>query len=360
MAFAKTILLAEDDPDTVLLLQWALQEEYQLTLASDGIEAIERLQEQLYDLVLLDMHMPGLGGLEVCRKMKLDPRLARIPVIFMTAFQDQELLVEAFEAGGVDYLSKPVFAQELLMRIRTHIQLSAMERELRQQVGMRDLVVLTLSHDLRGPIGAAVGLIDRVAKDEQLPERVKNLAQAASNAALQGYSLLDDMLTWAQAMGDKLTFTPTWLSFQNLGTDCLNTVKAKALQKGLRLVLEAEPELLLFADRSILRTILLNLLENAIKFTSQGTITLRGLIKSGQAVIEVEDTGRGIPAAVMSQLAQYRPIGSQLGTAGERGTGMGLKICQEFTTYHNGTLQLSSKPNQGSLVSILLPQPAAE
>lgn len=352
-----TILFAEDDPDLTTLLLSALETDYRVTAVRDGVQAMEQLEKQVYDLVLMDISMPGLSGVEVCRQMKQDPRLAGIPVFFLTAFEDPNQLDEAFAAGAVDYLTKPLAIKELRRRIQTRVQLNLTERELRNQLARRDLMLQTLSHDLRGPVGTTGSLVAKLAKHPALPEEVKPLAQAAAQSAQQSYALLEDMLTWAQAVGDTITFTPVWLALDELGKECLQLLRLRAEQKGLQLVLGIPVDMQIYADPHLLKSILLNLLRNALKFTSHGTVALRATQTPGQVIIHVEDTGPGIPDTVMTHLAQHLPIVSQPGTDGERGTGMGLKICQEFVAFHDGLLLLTSPADGGTTAALVLPQP---
>ena len=135
---APRILIVDDVPRNVQLLASLLAREgYQLVAAVDGAQALESIREELPDLVLLDVMMPGMDGFEVCRHLKQDPATAEIPVIVLTARTEPEDLVHGFEVGAVDYVSKPFTATELLARVRTHLALKGAldrERALRMQL----------------------------------------------------------------------------------------------------------------------------------------------------------------------------------------------------------------------------------
>ncbi len=120
-----TILIADDNPNYLRLFQKTLSKEnYNLVLAANGKEALIQCESSRPDLVLLDIVMPGMDGFEVCRKLKANPDTLHIPVIFITAFQkESEHIVEGFNAGGADYISKPFHHAELIMRVRTHLEL---------------------------------------------------------------------------------------------------------------------------------------------------------------------------------------------------------------------------------------------
>lgn len=134
-----TLLLVDDEPANLHVLRQILQQDYRLLFARDGQRALELAREEYPDLILLDVMMPGLTGLEVCRQLKSDPRTLAIPVIFVTALSDTEDESRGFEAGGVDYISKPVSPPVVRARVRTHLSLVRVEelRETRLQIVQR-------------------------------------------------------------------------------------------------------------------------------------------------------------------------------------------------------------------------------
>lgn len=121
------ILIVDDEPRNVQLLCNILNEaQYKFEFATNGEEALEWLDNQLFDLILLDIMMPGMDGYQVCKKIKEDPRTSHIPVIFLTAKREEEDIQAGFEAGGVDYVTKPFFTSELLARIKTQVEIKTL------------------------------------------------------------------------------------------------------------------------------------------------------------------------------------------------------------------------------------------
>ncbi|WP_282875000.1 response regulator [Pseudomonas peli] len=117
------ILIVDDTPDNLALLSDALDEVgYMVLVALDGLSALSRIQRRRPDLILLDAMMPGLDGFETCQRIKADPATADIPVLFMTALTDSEHVVKGFEAGGLDYVTKPINAEEVLARVASHLR----------------------------------------------------------------------------------------------------------------------------------------------------------------------------------------------------------------------------------------------
>lgn len=122
------ILIVDDSPKNIQVVAHLLADQaYDISYATSGLRALDMLQENRFDLVLLDVMMPGMSGYDVCRKIKHDNLSGDIPVIFLTAKTDEQSLLEAFESGGQDYVTKPFTAAELLARIKTHLRLKAFE-----------------------------------------------------------------------------------------------------------------------------------------------------------------------------------------------------------------------------------------
>jgi putative two-component system response regulator len=172
------ILAVDDEASNLQLLRQILQDHYRLRFAKDGPRALELAREELPDLILLDVMMPGMSGYEVCAALKADPALAGVPVIFVTALNDTDDELEGFEAGAVDYITKPVSPPIVRARVRTHLSLVRMEElrasrlEIVQRLGLAaeykdnetGLHVIRMSHFAR-ILGLAAGMTEAEADD---------------------------------------------------------------------------------------------------------------------------------------------------------------------------------------------------
>jgi putative two-component system response regulator len=172
------ILAVDDEASNLQLLRQILQDHYRLRFAKDGPRALELAREDAPDLILLDVMMPGMSGYEVCAALKADPALAAVPVIFVTALNDTSDEVEGFEAGAVDYITKPVSPPIVRARVRTHLSLVRMEElrasrlEIVQRLGLAaeykdnetGLHVIRMSHFAR-VLGLAAGMTEAEADD---------------------------------------------------------------------------------------------------------------------------------------------------------------------------------------------------
>lgn len=138
------LILVVDDVTKNLQLVMEILEQigYETTFATGGKKALERLETVKPDLILLDLMMPDMGGLEVCQILKADPRYQKIPVIFLTASNEQENLIDAFEKGAVDYVTKPFHSAELLARVRTHLELKQARDDLHEAYEVLESLVV--------------------------------------------------------------------------------------------------------------------------------------------------------------------------------------------------------------------------
>ncbi|MCD6433122.1 MAG: response regulator [Sulfurimonas sp.] len=129
------ILIVDDVEDNLRLVSSVLkQQNYQVGTAKDGLTALRLVNEEIYDLILLDVMMPIMGGFETCRYLKVAPETASIPVIFCTASYDKGSLLKAYQVGGVDYIKKPFLKEELLVRVHIHLKLKDYEKNLENKV----------------------------------------------------------------------------------------------------------------------------------------------------------------------------------------------------------------------------------
>lgn len=172
------ILAVDDEASNLALLRQILQDHYRLLFAKDGARALDLARQERPDLILLDVMMPGMSGYEVCAALKAHPGTAAIPVIFVTALTDTDDELEGFEAGAVDYITKPVSPPIVRARVRTHLSLVRMEElrasrlEIVQRLGLAaeykdnetGLHVIRMSHFAR-VLGIAAGLTEQEADD---------------------------------------------------------------------------------------------------------------------------------------------------------------------------------------------------
>ena len=203
------ILVVDDSAFDLQLVDWILQEKnYNTIAANNGTEALQLLNTLIPDLILLDIMLPDINGFEICKKIKTVENLKDVPVIFFTSLSNVEDIVKGFEAGGVDYVTKPFNKDELLVRIQNHLELISSKRkiefqarELRHANSMKDKMFSVISHDLRSPLGSLKLTLDFIASgvlkpdDDLFKTTIKDLVKTTDEA----YILLENLLGWAKS-----------------------------------------------------------------------------------------------------------------------------------------------------------------
>jgi two-component system cell cycle response regulator len=167
------LLIVDDEPRNVRLLEGMLYgEPYELIPAHSGAEALDLIGKNPPDLVLLDVMMPDINGFEVCKQIKSDPNRRMIPVVMVTALSDVKDRIEAMQAGADDFLSKPIDATELIVRVRSLVRVRQLYAEVERATAQRLAVMAGIAHDIRSPLNALMLsmelLADRLPQDERL------------------------------------------------------------------------------------------------------------------------------------------------------------------------------------------------
>jgi len=362
------ILLVDDTEANLRVLGPLLRAEgWSVASATRGDQALKLIAQRRPDLILLDVMMPEMDGFEVCRNLRANPATRDLPILFITALTDEESIVRAFRDGGQDYITKPFRHAELVARVRTHLALR--QATLRAEKQATDLARLNadkdrffsiIAHDLRSPLAGLLGLSEALAANlaDFTPDEVAHSIGDMAKSSRNLYQLLENLLEWSQLQTGRMECRPEPLDLPTLLTELAELFNHFIRQKSLTLRLELAPAEA-WADRRMMHVVFRNLLANAVKFTSSGgLITLRCTMRDGRAVGEVGDTGEGIPPELLKTLflPGAKPV-SKLGTAGERGTGLGLVLCRELLDRADGSLAARSGPAPGSVFTVTLPAP---
>lgn len=222
----------------------------------------------------------------------------------------------------------------------------------------KDRFISILSHDLRSPFNALLGLSEVLKEDVRKLDinGIENIANDINTTAQRTYNLLEDILTWARAQQGKISFEPQILSFAEICIDIHKTLNLAANAKNITLDYLKADHIYVFADINMLKTILRNLVSNAIKFTNNGgTINISAIQSDSDITISVSDNGIGIPPDSLAKLFDISEVLSTKGTADETGTGLGLLLCKEFVEKHGGRIWVESEVGKGSEFKFTLP-----
>ena len=357
------ILVVEDIPESMFRVCNILQEEgYGLTMAVNGRQALEMVPEARPDLILLDIKMPGMNGYEVCEQLKKSPKTKDIPIIFLTVSSGTAEIVKGFTTGAVDYITKPFRKEELLSRVKTHLDLKFAREELKELNATKDKFFSIIAHDLRNPLQclklyAESLYFDYDSLDDE--ERKDHTHKFHENTNLI-VALLENLLEWSQSQQGIIEPHPKKIDLHFLAAEDIDLLKDNAKKKNIEISSQIKPKTFAFADKNMIRTVFRNLLSNAVKFTNPaGKVEASTAISAdGNSVeITISDNGAGISAEDIDTLFKIdEKKKKNKGTANEKGTGLGLILCKEFVEKNNGSIRVTSEPGKGSRFTFSLPR----
>jgi signal transduction histidine kinase len=368
-----TILVADDNTTNLkVLVDYLSDQGYRILVAEDGAGAIEQAQYGKPDLILLDVMMPGIDGFETCQRLKAAPETRNIPVIFMTAISDTPYILKGFAVGAVDYIAKPLQREEVHARVRNHISIRRLQRELETEIAVRqkaeaelrvintgkDVFFSILAHDLKNPMAGLLGLSEEMVRrmPDSVDEELREMALDVKNAAGQIGGLLFDLLSWAQFQLGKVDPQPVTVAILPAIEFALALVGVAARHKRITLINEMKDPVEVYCDSRMNDTVLRNLLGNAVKFTPPGgTIRVLGGKNDDELTVIVVDSGKGIPPERIPGLFRLGDNKPTFGTKGEKGTGLGLPLCREMVEKNGGRIWVESTPDHGTRFHFTIP-----
>jgi two-component system sensor histidine kinase/response regulator len=362
-----TVLVVDDNPKNVQIIALLLHEQkYKIIIAVNGKSAIDLVERARPDLILMDVMMPGMDGFEACQIIKIKPENANIPVIFLTALSEKVNIVKGFEAGGVDYITKPFNKEELISRIKTHLELKFARDEMQKMTNhlvelnsIKDKMFSVISHDLRSPLGSIKMTLDFLKSDTKQQYKIEDFRNSVSLLAQttdEVFGLLENLLGWAKSQSGNLSVIAEDIKVLDLVNSVYLLHKGSFVNKKLNFENHVADSNVVNADLNMLKTVLRNLLSNAIKYTPEGgTITVSTTEIAGNTRIVVTDTGVGISVENLPKILDEKQHISTYGTNKESGSGLGLVLCQSFAKSNNGRLFVESEPGKGSSFIIELP-----
>ena len=361
------ILIVDDVMSNVLLLKVLLtNEKFAIATASNGRQALEQVEKENPDLVLLDVMMPDMSGFEVAQHLKSNPNTADIPIIFLTALNSTADIVKWFQVGANDFISKPFNKEELIIRVTHQISLVAAKRlilskteELQRTIAGRDKLYSVIAHDLRSPMGSIKMVLNMLILNlpsEKIGAEMYELLTMANQTTEDVFSLLDNLLKWTKSQIGKLNVVYQDVDLVEVTDGVIEIFSMVASLKKIR-IHEMKPEkMMVNADIDMLKTVVRNLLSNAIKFSKENSEVLVKMEEvDGMAVVSVQDYGCGISEEGQKKLLHTDTHFSTFGTNNEEGSGLGLLLCKDFVVKNGGKLWFTSKEGEGSIFSFSIP-----
>lgn len=390
-----SILIVDDEINNLQLLSELLfQNQYKVRAAKTARSALSSIESEMPDLLLLDIKLPDMDGYDVCKRIKSTEKLKDLPILFLSALDNTADIIRGFEVGGVDFITKPFKTEEVLARVKTHIQLKQLRdkyekqaielritnenlekeiaaskqveyirqknQELKELNATKDKFFSIIAHDLRSPLSGFISLTKMMLENySDLPkDNAHKLISVMHDTADKLYRLSENLLSWATLQKDTINFIPENCNLSKIVIQNVEIMSNLINQKNITLTTHISNDIIVFADHSMLDSIIRNLISNAIKFTKKnGTIDIYASDAENKIQLSVQDSGIGISANMLDNLFKIDQKTFRKGTDGEASSGLGLILCKEFITKNNGSIWVESEIGKGSIFYITLPKP---
>lgn len=353
------VVLVVDDQEANMRVvgQLLARAGFDIVPALSGEQALERVNAAPPDLILLDMRMPGMSGFDVLKKLKDMAATRDIPVIILTADHDRENVALALAAGAVDYITKPFVAEELLGRVKTHIDLKHSRDSLQRFVHEKQQMVETIAHDLRNYFANIRFAGDMLHEsDLEIAARAK-LLESIRTSADSGVMFLQALLDHQNAQEAGVSVEKLWVG--KLLNETIAVLARMAQAKNIRVDIALPEDFIVCGNRGGVLHVLQNLLSNALKFSPAGSEVMLAAAKFGsRARLSVADQGPGISKQDQDRLfKRYVRLTAQP-TDGESSTGLGLALAKQRARTMGGDLWHEDREG-GSVFILELPLPEA-
>lgn len=366
-----TVLIVDDNLNNVKIIAITLRPlNYKIVIATNGKSAIEMVERTKPDIVLLDIMMPVMDGYETCKIIKSKKENENIPIIFLTGLSEKDSIVKGFDAGGVDYITKPFNKDELISRVKTHLELKYTQDELLKTTkhlselnALKDKMFSIIGHDLRSPLGSVKMILEFLSEtvSDSSDDEFKSTFDLLLKTTDEVFSLLENLLGWAKAQSGNLAINKEEIYLADLVTEIHQLYNGNLVVKNITLVEDIEIQTTIFADLYTMKSVLRNLVSNAIKFTpDNGTIKVSSKETDGNVIVEITDSGVGISAENLPKLFDSTQHFTTFGTNRESGSGLGLLLCHDFILLNGGTIGVKSEPEKGTSFFVSIPVSAGD
>lgn len=379
------ILAVDDNKDDLLIYEYLFKSNKNITVdvASSGEQAIQKMLNFDYDVVLLDIEMPGMDGYETARRIKENEKTKNTPIIFVTGeYNSKKFIEKGFKLGAVDFLTKPIDDNQLINRVKLYLQLSINEKELKLhtehleklvakrthdlKIAMEDTesanrfkneFYANMSHELRTPLHAILTLSKRGATklDFSDTEKIKFYFSQIRESGEHMLELVNNLLDLNQYELNKHQFNFENIDINQLTKRVLDEYAPQFVENQIDCQYSEEyKELLISLDKKHIATVMRNLLNNAIKFSGTGKFIKIDLSRDDSFVYwSITDKGVGVPENekeyIFNAFFQSSRTKSKAG-----GKGLGLTICKKIISAHNGWIDLDCLP-EGTQFTFSIP-----
>ncbi|OGV60138.1 MAG: hypothetical protein A2283_19540, partial [Lentisphaerae bacterium RIFOXYA12_FULL_48_11] len=361
------ILVADDEPKNRELLRDLLEADgHSVIEAENGIVVLEKANSEACDVILLDVMMPLMDGLEACRQLKQNPKTRHIPVLIVSALSEKEQRLQGIEAGANDYLTKPIDRRDVLLRVRNAFYAKRLSDQVQEDLAklrelemLRDNLTNMIVHDMRSPLLGITGYLEMLETDagEKLSSNDLTILRGARSSGLVLVGMVNSLLDISRLEQGKMPLNVTKSDIDVLIQDALNSLGS--ITKNVSLLYQKQSiPVMVNCDASLVTRIIANLVANAIKFTPEGKKVTVSVERNGEGVkLYVADTGYGIPRECHEKI--FEKFG-QVEIRQQRkmySTGLGLTFCKLAVEAHGGEIGVESEVDKGSTFWFTLPAP---
>lgn len=362
-----SILIIDDQPSNLLMLGNALEEEYELRIATSAAMGLELAESTQPALILLDVMMPQMDGFETCRLLRGHPQLASIPVIFLTAMSELGSESQGLKLGAVDYITKPIHVEIARQRIRNLVEREQLRKTAESSakqiatrlVELKQQMLQNIRHELRSPLHAIIGLADVGQRTQEL-SKAHHLFEHIQHSGRRLLDVIGIVLDFGDATSNQLTIDPFPFDGALLLRQLAVTWQPRAAARGLRFRVTGIPEFswICQGDARRLHQVLDQLLSNAVKFTVQGGVSLDVAVHPDRAQFCITDTGPGMTQEQLHKA--FNPFEQADGSLSRRfgGIGLALPLVEYLVQQMRGTVQVNSTPGQGCRFVVDIPMPS--
>jgi len=370
-----SILIVDDSSSNLMELFHILRDDYEILTVMNGASAIVKAGEFMPDLILLDIVMPDISGFDVLSELKKSDKTKSIPVIFITGLSEEKNESDGLAGGAVDYIRKPFNPTIVKLRVSREIRLINLQRELEQAIlvaessaaaaeesaaaaeesnRFKTSFLANMSHEIRTPMNSIIGFSE-LALDEDLPPKAMRFLHNILQNSKWLLQIINDILDLAKISSGKMDLEKIPFCLTDIFNASRILVTPKAMEKNLTMHFYAEPSTgkRLIGDPTKLRQVFVNLLTNAVKFTSSGIIKMQAAVKrigenSVTMVFEIKDSGIGISEKQLKYIFDPFTQAESGTTRKFGGSGLGLPITKNIIELMGGKLHVESTPGVGS------------